>query len=72
MKIGDPPPGIVHILEEIKLFGKVKEKNMVARLSVEAKNRVITQTACEIIWLQSFMTKLGFPHKELMRIRCNN
>ena len=45
---------------------------MVSKSSVEAEYRSMTETACEMIWLRSPLSKLGFAIQTPMATHCNN
>jgi len=48
------------------------KKNVVSRSSVEAEYRSMAQTACEMIWVQSLLSELGFPITIPMQMLCDN
>lgn len=43
-----------------------------ARLSVEAEFRAMTQGICELIWLNIFLKELRVVQKETMKLYCDN
>ncbi|XP_070675610.1 uncharacterized mitochondrial protein AtMg00810-like [Malus domestica] len=51
---------------------KSKKQNVIARSSAEAEYRAMATTECELIWLKSFVSDLGFPHHASMSLMCDN
>ncbi|CAN6717067.1 unnamed protein product [Malus baccata var. baccata] len=51
---------------------KSKKQNVIARSSAEAEYRAMAATACELIWLKSLVSDLGFPHHAPMSLMCDN
>lgn len=49
-----------------------KKQGVVCRSSAEAEYRAMTHTACEMMWIQSFLSELGFPCKTPMNMLCDN
>lgn len=50
---------------------KSKKQNTVARSSAEAEYRAMAVTTCELLWLNSLMTEMGF-HTKSMRLFCDS
>lgn len=57
--IGGPALGTVFLLEVTWCLGKVKSKNVFARLSAESEYRVMAHTS-ELVWLRHMLEELGF------------
>ena len=51
---------------------KSKKQNVIARSSAEAEYRAMASTACELIWLKSLLSDLGFPSNAPMSLMCDN
>ena len=49
-----------------------KKQNIVSRSSAEAEYRSMAQTACEMAWLRSLLTELGFVVETPMSMYCDN
>jgi hypothetical protein len=49
-----------------------KKQSVVARSIAEAEFRAIVQGVCETLWLNIFLTKLGFDSKDSMRLYFDN
>ena len=49
-----------------------KKQNVISRFSAEAEYRAMTQAASEMIWIQSFLTTLGFHVPTPMKMFCDN
>ena len=45
---------------------------MLSHFSSEVEYRVMTHTACEIMWLKSLLWELGFSVDGLMAMYCDN
>ncbi|CAN6701445.1 unnamed protein product [Malus baccata var. baccata] len=51
---------------------KSKKQQVIARSSAEAEYRAMAATACELIWLKSFLFNLGFSSTTPMSLMCDN
>ena len=51
---------------------KSKKQNVIARSSAEAEYRAMASTACELIWLKSLISDLGFLSNKPMSLFCDN
>ncbi|XP_068304379.1 uncharacterized mitochondrial protein AtMg00810-like [Pyrus communis] len=51
---------------------KSKKQSVVARSSAEAEYRAMASTACELTWLKTLLSDLGFPHPQPMSLHCDN
>lgn len=49
-----------------------KRQNIVPRFSAEVEYKAMFHTACEMMWIKSFLTDIGFPLDEPMPIYCDN
>lgn len=72
LSIASQPRVIVLSWVEIWSLGKAKKQNVIARSSAEAEYRAMASTACELIWLKSLLSDLGFPSNALMSLMCDN
>ena len=46
------------------IFWKSKKHAVVSRSSIEVEYRAMAQGTCELLWLRTFLQKLGFPETE--------
>ena len=51
---------------------KSKKQTVIARSSAEAEYRAMAATACELIWLKSLLTDLGYINNDPMSLFCDN
>ena len=51
---------------------KSKKQPVVSRSSAEAEYRAMAQGTCEILWLRSLLSELGFPIAGSMTLFCDN
>ena len=51
---------------------KSKKQNIATKSSAQSEYRSMVYTACEMMWLRSFMTELRFPDRSPMLIYCDN
>jgi hypothetical protein len=49
-----------------------KKQKVVARSSAEAEFRGMAKGLCELIWLRSLLTEVGFPPDSAMNLFCDN
>jgi|UniRef100_A0A2N9GH69 hypothetical protein len=49
-----------------------KKQNVVARSSVEAEYRAISDVVCELLWLRILMGELGFNLEKPVNLYCDN
>ena len=49
-----------------------KKQDVVAHLSAEAMYRAMAHTACELIWIQSLLSRMGVAFSQSMVINYNN
>jgi len=45
---------------------------MFARFNAEAEYRAMVHTTCELMWIQSFLSKIGELYNKLMVMGCDN
>jgi hypothetical protein len=51
---------------------KSKQHSVVAKPSTKVEYRAMAQTASELIWLQHFLRKIGFPTPIPIPLFCDN
>lgn len=49
-----------------------KKQHVVSRSSAEVEYSLMTQVACELVWLKLVLAKLGFTVKAPMPMQCDN
>ena len=54
------------------LSWKSKKQAIVSHSSDEAKYRAMAQGTCELLWLRSLLSELGFPEKDSSDLLCDN
>ena len=51
---------------------RCKKQNVVARSSAEAEYKVMTHTACKLMWIQSLLCEMSIIYKKARVIYCDN
>ena len=51
---------------------KSKKQDVVSRSSAKAEYKVMTYTACEMVWLNNLLIELDFRQHQLMPMRYDN
>ncbi|GMP62288.1 hypothetical protein CsSME_00024444 [Camellia sinensis var. sinensis] len=64
--------GVCTFLGTHLLSWKSKKHAVVSRSSVEAKYRAMAHGTCELLWLRSILTELGFDENISYKIFCDN